>query len=208
MTSAKLLPWAVVILAAAALLFFIAFATAPRWRAHYYGGPANYGAPVSDEAPLVLHGHSRGVNGVAFSPDGKRLASAGGDGDASVKIWDSETGRLFLTLDGHDRGIYDVAYSPDGKLLASAGHDHTVVLWDATTGKPIRTIKGLEIHVMGVAFRPDAAQLATADGDGVRIWDVETGREALASAAAAGRPSLSEARSVIEQLRLLIRLIP
>jgi WD40 repeat protein len=50
----------------------------------------------------------------------KRIASAGGDADATVKIWDSETGQLLRTLQGHDRGVYELAYSPDGKLLASA----------------------------------------------------------------------------------------
>ena len=78
--------------------------------------PQDFSGSISTNQPLlVLKGHTRWVNHVVFDPDGIRLASAGGDGDATVKIWDSKTGKLLRTLVGHDNGVYNVAFSPDGK---------------------------------------------------------------------------------------------
>src|SRR5258708_883614 len=109
------------------LAFAVSFAFGCRQRVP----PPDFSGSVSTNQPLlVLKGHTRWVNRVVFSPNGTRLASAGGDGDATVKIWDSKTGELLRTLAGHDRGVYNVAFSPDGKMIASAGHDHTLVLWN------------------------------------------------------------------------------
>jgi WD40 repeat protein len=68
---------------------------------------------------------------VAYSPDGKRLASAGDD--YTVKVWDAQTGQELHTLKGHTDLVNSVAYSRDGKRIASASDDHTVKVWDALT---------------------------------------------------------------------------
>jgi WD40 repeat protein len=69
---------------------------------------------------------------VAFSPDGRRLVSASGDG--TLKVWDVQTGQEALTLKAHMREVTSVTFSPDGKRLASASGDGTVKVWDASNG--------------------------------------------------------------------------
>ena len=77
---------------------------------------------------------------VAFSPDGKRLAS-GIDGN-TVKILDAASGQELLALRGHTRGVMCVAFSPDGKRLASGSADKTVRIWDASNGQELLTLRG------------------------------------------------------------------
>jgi hypothetical protein len=125
---------------------------------------------------IALTGHTSGVTSVAFSPDGKRLATAGGGGD-QVKVWDAATGQEIRTLKGHTSVVWGVAFSPDGLRLASAGQDG-VKMWNAATGQEIRTLKGHTRVVTSVAFSPDGTRLASAGQDGVKVWDVATGQEA------------------------------
>jgi WD40 repeat protein/serine/threonine protein kinase len=132
----------------------------------------------------TVAGHEGLMNCVAFSPDGKRLAT--GSGDTTVQIWDAQTGEELRTFHGHSQTVACVAFSPDGRLLASGGgqglyaSEQEVKVWDAETGKELFTLRGHLGTVRGVAFSPDGRRLASASADRtVKLWDVETGKEAL-----------------------------
>jgi WD40 repeat protein len=84
---------------------------------------------------LTLEEHGEAVHSVAFSPEGKRLAS--GSADGSVKLWDAGAGHEISTLKGHRAGILSVAFSPDGNRLASGSQDRTVRLWAAATEQEV-----------------------------------------------------------------------
>ena len=117
-------------------------------------------------------GHTNRVSAVAFSPDGRRLAS--GSDDASVKIWDAEAGQEILTLKGHAASVISIAFSPDGRRLASASADASVKLWDVETGVLLRTFNGHASGVFCVVFSPDGHQLVSASADTtLKLWDVE-----------------------------------
>src|SRR5207244_10603054 len=113
-----------------------------------------------------------GYDSVVFSPDGKRLASAGGArNQGEVKVWDAQTGQELLSWKGHTDWVYSVAFSPDGKRLASASGDRTVKVWDAQTGQETLTLKGHTGVVASVAFSPDGHYLASVEGGTVKIYD-------------------------------------
>ena len=121
----------------------------------------------------TLTGHNGGVFDVAFSPDGRLLASCTW---REVRLWDPATGEHRRLLTGQTGLIEGVAFSPDGRLLASCGVEPAVWLWDPATGKRPRTLTGHSSLVKGVAFSPDGRLLASCGYDKtVRLWDPATG---------------------------------
>ncbi|MFG2246687.1 protein kinase [Spirillospora sp. NPDC048823] len=132
-------------------------------------------------APQILNNHTGAVRSVAFSPDGKLLASC--SNDETVRLWDVATRRsIARPLTGYTDTVNAVAFSPDGKLLAVGGNDTTVRLWDVATHIPVgRPLTGHTDSVHSLAFSPDGKILAVADDDTVWLWDV-------AARTAIGRP--------------------
>jgi WD40 repeat protein len=134
---------------------------------------------TGQQEDATLLAHAPGVYAVAFSPDGKLLASAYGDG--TIRIWDLVTGKLHGSVlragSGSPGGVNAVAFSPDGSLLASADADRTVRMWHPATGQPASPPLQAGSAVNAVAFSPDGSLLASADADGIiRTWHPATGQ--------------------------------
>jgi WD40 repeat protein/serine/threonine protein kinase len=118
------------------------------------------------------------IRDLAFSPDGRSLATAENAG--TITIWDCRTGQRERQLRGHNRLTSYVAFSPDGTKLASASWDSTVAVWDLAKSDLVTRLQGHMRSVLSVAFSPDGRRLATSSEDQtVRLWDVETGQEVL-----------------------------
>jgi WD40 repeat protein/tRNA A-37 threonylcarbamoyl transferase component Bud32 len=136
---------------------------------------------LRDGTPPTVLGHGGAVVGVAFSPDGRLLATADMHA-AGVKLWDPLTGRQVLTLPGHGGPVESVAFSPDGKLLATGGREGDVKLWDPATGAEALRLEGHTGPAWRVAFSPDGHTLAAGCGaepqapGEVVLWDAATGR--------------------------------
>ncbi len=125
-----------------------------------------------------LEGHKFSILSVAFSPDGKKLAT--GSFDKSAKIWDLKSGKNISTLQGHSSYVRSVAFSPDGKKLATGSNDNSAKIWNIESGKEIMTLLGHSASVRSVAFSPDGKKLATSSDDfTAKIWDLESKKSIL-----------------------------
>jgi WD40 repeat protein/serine/threonine protein kinase len=135
---------------------------------------------------VPLQGHTTATMSLAFSPDGRTLASA--SWDRTLRLWDTATGKELKVLQGHNKGVWEVAFSPDGKTLASSGKEtESLILWDVGTGRPLHTIAG---SVMGVQFAPDGKTvgggLINGNAADFKEWDVASGAERTTIADAGG----------------------
>ncbi len=134
----------------------------------------NPSPPVSP-VDKTLTGHSGQVYSLAYSPDGRYLAS--GSSDKTIKIWETATGTELRTLTGHSMTVWSVAYSPDGRYLASGSLDKTIKIWEVATGK-VRTLTGHYMTFWSVAYSPDGRYLASGSSDKtIKIWETATGKE-------------------------------
>jgi WD40 repeat protein len=147
------------------------------------------GAPLTADRDHSVNPVLDSAAGVAFSPDGKILATLGED--MTIRLWDVATHRQIGSpmttgpgpVSGSFPPIFEMAFSPSGTILATAGGDGTLLLWNVAThrliGAPLSAVSNPSSNfVTEVAFSPDGSSLATAGWDGtVRLWDVATGKQ-------------------------------
>ena len=154
----------------AGLMWCVVFLLAPACHAQ---------SPAEDrlaKAFVPQPNHTSRAYSVAFSGDGRVLAS--GSWDGTIKLWDVASGRELRTLAGHGHGVYKAVFSPDARRLASASRDGTVKVWDAATGSNTLTLAADSLAAKAVAWSPDGRLLASGGNDGVvKLWDAATGRE-------------------------------
>ena len=119
------------------------------------------------------------VNALAFSPDGKSLASGGGEPsrEGELKIWNVADGRELKSIRGaHSDSILDLQFSSDGTKLASSGADRFVKVIDVASGKAMNSFEGHTHHVLGVSWKRDARTLASGGADAaIKVWDAQSG---------------------------------
>jgi len=116
--------------------------------------------------------HPDVADAVAFSPDGKTIATA--SADKKARLWDLATGQIIRELVGHQADFNDIRFSPDGRFLVTANVDHTARLWDVATGKTLRIFGGITTAVQCALFSPDGKFVLTTNRADTQIWSLQT----------------------------------
>lgn len=166
-----------------------------------FASSAGFNSPITlresatgRELRTLKAGFSMSMYGLAWSPDGKRLASAHwgikrnltdpnaaqdfsfDDITFEIKIWDTQSGNELNSLAGHNNFVNGLAFSRDGRLLASGSYDSTIKIWDLSTGQERRTLRGHTGSISAIEFSPDGRFIVSGSDDGsARLWNVSTG---------------------------------
>ncbi|MCI0639578.1 MAG: protein kinase [Gemmataceae bacterium] len=130
----------------------------------------------SGQAHFRVKAHTSWTSSLAFSPDGRILAT--GSNDRTIHLLDAATGQVLKTLEGHTDAIMGLAFSSDGHRLFSGSLDRSITIWDVDSGRQIKTLKGHSNGVTRIALSQDNQRLASSSHDNtVKIWDVNSGQE-------------------------------
>lgn len=148
----------------------------PRWSL-----AGTLGASESDPLDISQSPFADRVLSVAFGPDGKLLATGGGDPSRSGELilWNVETRKIAKVFeDAHSDTVFDIEFSRDGKQLVSGAADKFVKLFDIESGELVRSYEGHTGHVLGVAMKADGSTIASAGADNaIKVWNAETGEQ-------------------------------
>lgn len=129
---------------------------------------------VNHKQALIFTGHLASVNAVAWSPDGKLIAS--GSDDTFIQIFDARTGQRKIIYSGHTEEVAALGWSPDGKSLASGGEDKTVQVWNASNGAKSLTFTRHTDRINGLSWSSDSRSIASASEDkSVQVWSASDG---------------------------------
>ena len=129
--------------------------------------------PINPIADLISHKYT--VETLAFSPDGKTIASGS---ESTVWLWDLFGKELIRSFKGHTGDVRSIAFSPNGKFIASASMDGTIKIWNVSNGSLMRTIMADKAGVITVAISPDSKYISTSTtNNNIGIWEVESGTQ-------------------------------
>ena len=120
-------------------------------------------------------GHTEAIRQIVFSPDGTQFVSA--SQDATLILWDIESGEILQQFEGHTDLVYDVVFSPDGNSLFSASWDKTLIQWDIASGEIVQRFGKHTEPVWGLDISPDGTKLVSGSQDTTMIlWDIQSGQ--------------------------------
>ncbi|MDX4061090.1 caspase family protein [Aliarcobacter skirrowii] len=122
-----------------------------------------------------INGHNKDVNSIAISSDNKYIVS--GSHDATVKLWEINSGKLLKTFTGHNLGVLSVAISSDNKYIVSGSLDNRIKLWEINSGKLLKTFTGHKSIVKSVAISSDSKYIVSGGDDNrIKLWEINSGK--------------------------------
>lgn len=136
--------------------------------------PTSIATPSWWGTPRLAAGHLDALEAITWSPDGQRLASA--SRDRTVRIWDAH-GLELAVFRGHTGSVDSIAWSPNGEMIASGSGDNTVRIWRADDGRQQASLYGHSMPIAELQWSTDSQKLLSGARDGIRMWDIATGRE-------------------------------
>ena len=135
---------------------------------------------ATGELLLTFAEHTDSLHSLAYSPDGRYIATTSDENDASVKVWDAQTGQVVYSLEGHPVRVWGLDFSPDSRYLVTGGARGIIKMWDMTTGQEVYTVFDESDHIGSVVFAPDGEWFVTTGEVPMRVRRTADGSEIVA----------------------------